>query len=45
MTEELKFCYYRGLKEWGTIDGYLMDTCLSAQDACKAALDYFKIQY
>lgn len=45
ITEELKFYYYRGLKEWGNIDGYLMDTCLSAQDAYKAALDYFKIKY
>ena len=45
ITEELKFFYYRGLREWGHIDGYLMDTCLSAQDNYKALLDYFKIKY
>ena len=27
------------------INGYLMDTCLSAQDNYKALLDYFKIKY
>ena len=45
ITEELKFYYYRGLKEWGKVDGYLSDTCLAAQDAYKFALDYFKIKY
>ena len=45
ITEELKFFYYRGLREWGNINGYLTDTCLSAQDNYKALLDYFKIKY
>ena len=45
ITEELKFFYYRGLREWGHINGYLTDTCLSAQDNYKALLDYFKIKY
>ena len=45
ITEELKFFYYRGLREWGHINGYLTDTCLSAQDNYKALLDYFKIRY
>ena len=45
ITEELKFYYYRGLKEWGKVNGYLTDTCLAAQDAYKAALDYFKIKW
>lgn len=45
ITEELKFYYYRGLKEWGKVNGYLSDTCLAAQDAYKSALDYFKIKY
>lgn len=27
------------------INGYLRDTCLSAQDDYKALLDYFKIKY
>lgn len=37
--------YYRGLREWGKINGYLTDTCLTAQDNYKAVLDYFKIRY
>ena len=45
ITEELKLFYYRGLREWGNINGYLTDTCLSAQDNYKALLDYFKIKY
>lgn len=45
ISEELKFYYYRGLKEWGKVNGYLSDTCLAAQDAYKSALDYFKIKY
>lgn len=45
ITEELKLFYYRGLSEWGHVNGYLMDTCLSAQDNYKALLDYFKIKY
>ena len=32
ITEELKFFYYRGLKEWRNERGYLRDTCLTAQD-------------
>ncbi|MBP5338849.1 MAG: Fic family protein [Prevotella sp.] len=45
ITDELKMFYYRGLREWGHIDGYLTDTCLTAQDHYKAALDYFRIKY
>ena len=45
ITDELKMFYYRGLREWGHIDGYLTDTCLTAQDQYKALLDYFKIKY
>ena len=45
ITDELKMFYYRGLSEWGHINGYLTDTCLSAQDNYKALLDYFKIKY
>ena len=45
ITDELKMFYYRGLQEWGHINDYLMDTCLSAQDAYKAFLDYFKVRY
>ena len=45
ITEELKLFYYRGLKEWGHVNGYLTDTCLTAQDYYKKFLDYFKIKY
>ena len=45
ITDELKMFYYRGLREWGHIHGYLTDTCLTAQDQYKAALDYFRIKY
>ena len=45
ITEELKMFYYRGLREWGHVDGYLLDTCLTAQDSYKSLLDYFRISY
>ena len=45
ITDELKMFYYRGLREWGHINGYLTDTCLTAQDHYKTALDYFRIKY
>ena len=40
-----KMFYYRGLKEWPGIPGYLRDTCLLMQDDFKAVLDYFGIEY
>ena len=45
ITDDLKLFYYRGLREWGHINGYLTDTCLTAQDNYKELLDYFKIKY
>lgn len=45
ITDELKLFYYRGLREWGHVNGYLIDTCLTAQDQYKTALDYFRIKY
>ena len=45
ITDGLKMFYYRGLREWGHINGYLTDTCLTAQDQYKTALDYFRIKY
>lgn len=45
ITDELKMFYYRGLQQWPHIKGYLMDTCLTAQDNYKALLDYFKVKY
>lgn len=43
IDEELKMFYYRGLKEWKREPGYLMDTCLTAQDKFKKYLDYYRI--
>lgn len=43
--EELKIFYYRGLHEWNNENGYLIDTCLTAQDQFKKYLDYFRIPY
>lgn len=45
IDEELKLFYYRGLKEWKQEQGYLIDTCLAAQDKFKKHLDYFRIPY
>ena len=44
ITDELKMFYYRGLKEWGHINGYLTDTILTAQDQYKALLSHFGIK-
>jgi Fic family protein len=33
--------YYRGLREFATVRGYLLDTCLSAQDTYKEWVNYF----
>lgn len=45
IEDNLKLFYYRGLKEWNNEKGYLMDTCLTAQDRYKVYLDYFRIEY
>ncbi|MDE6346496.1 MAG: Fic family protein [Muribaculaceae bacterium] len=45
ITDELKMFYYNGLRNWPAIKGYLMDTCLSAQDNFKILLDKFRIKY
>lgn len=45
IDEELKMFYYRGLSEWPRERGYLIDTCLAAQDKFKRYLDYFQIPY
>ena len=44
ITEELKMFYYRGLREWGHINEYLTDTCLTAQDQYKLLLEHFQIR-
>lgn len=45
ITDELKMYYYNGLRNWPGIKGYLMDTCLTAQDFFKRLLDKFRIKY
>ena len=45
IDEESKMFYYRGLHEWKLERGYLMDTCLAAQDKFKKYLDYFRVPY
>lgn len=45
ITEDLRLFYYRGIQNWGKVNGYLTDTCLTAQDNFKSLLDYFKIKY
>lgn len=45
ITEELKMYYYRGLDRWEEGRGYLLDTCLTAQDRYRTILDYFRITY
>lgn len=45
IEDNLKDFYYRGLKEWTNEKGYLIDTCLTAQDRFKKYLEYFGIDY
>jgi Fic family protein len=43
IDEEHKNYYYRGLREFKDTPGYLIDTCLSAQDRYKEHLAYFHL--
>lgn len=43
ISDELKDFYYRGLHEYDEERGYLVDTCLHAQDVFKSWLNYFEI--
>ena len=45
IEDEFKQYYYRGLREYKKEKGYLVETCLAAQDKFKKYLDYFKISY
>lgn len=45
IEDDIKLYYYRGLHEWKREHGFLIGTCLSAQDRFKAYLDYFRIPY
>ena len=43
IDEKYKLFYYRGLKEYENEKGFLIDTCLSAQDDFKKLLEFFEI--
>ena len=45
ITDDTKLFYYRGLSRWDKERGWLMGTCLSAQDSFKGWLDYLRIPY
>lgn len=45
IEDNLKLFYYRGLREWGRENGYLLDTCLTAQDRFKKYMEYFRIPH
>jgi Fic family protein len=45
ITDELKMFYYRGLREWEHIKGYLTDTCLTAQDLFKELIAHFGVKF
>ncbi len=41
ISENHKYFYYRGLSQYPKMKGYLIDTCLSAQDNYRKIVDYF----
>ncbi len=45
ITDDMKASYYRGLREWDSQPGFLLETCRGAQDRFKRHLDYFRIPY
>lgn len=45
IDEKRKMYYYQGLSKWKEEQGYLIDTCLFAQDIFKTWLDYYRIKY
>ena len=45
IEDRKKMFYYRGLKEWDSEQGFLIETCLDGQDAYKALLKYFDIPF
>ena len=44
VEDSKKMFYYRGLSEWETEKGYLIDTCLDGQDTFKKLMAMFDIQ-
>ena len=45
ITEDLRLYYHRGIQNWNHINGFLTDTCLTAQDYYKEHLQYFSIKF
>jgi len=45
IEDDIKEFYYRGLKQWKNEKGYLIETCLAAQDRFKKYMDYFNLEY
>ena len=45
IEDSKKMFYYRGLKEWNSERGFLIETCLDGQDTYKALLKYFDIPF
>ena len=45
IEDSKKMFYYRGLKEWNSERGFLIETCLDGQDIYKALLKYFDIPF
>lgn len=43
IEDSKKHFYYRGLSEWSSERGYLIETCYDGQDTFKALLSYFGI--
>lgn len=44
VTEDLRLYYYRGLQNWGLVNGFLRDTILTAQDMFEDVVKYFRIK-
>ena len=44
VTEDLRLYYYRGLQNWGQVNGFLRDTILTAQDMFEDVMHYFGIR-
>ena len=44
VTEDLRLYYYRGLQNWGQVNGFLRDTILTAQDMLEHVMQYFGIR-
>ena len=45
IEDSKKMFYYRGLKEWISEQGFLIETCLDGQDTYRALLRYFDIPF